>query len=83
MNTETKTGPEQKPDFEKALQELEDLVARLESGDLSLDDSLKHFKRGVELTRMCQSILDDAQQTVDMLDQEGDLTPPEAIDDDD
>lgn len=56
-----------KPGFEQALSELEALVAQLESGDLSLDQSLTHFKRGVELTRHCQSILDDAQQTVEIL----------------
>lgn len=56
-----------KPGFEQALSELEELVAQLESADLSLDQSLTHFKRGVELTRHCQSILDEAQQTVEVL----------------
>ena len=60
---------ESKPGFEQALGELEELVARLESGDLNLDQSLTHFKRGVELTRHCQSILDEAQQTVEALSQ--------------
>lgn len=55
------------PGFEQALAELEELVVKLESGDLSLDQSLTHFKRGVELTRHCQSILDEAQQTVEVL----------------
>jgi len=55
------------PDFEKSLEELESLVEQLESGDLSLDQSLKQFKRGVELTRHCQSVLDQAQQTVQKL----------------
>lgn len=59
-----------KPGFEQALTELEALVAQLESGDLSLDQSLAHFKRGVELTRHCQSILDEAQQTVEILSQD-------------
>jgi len=52
------------PDFEKALEELESLVEQLESGDLSLDQSLEQFKRGVELTRHCQGVLDEAQQVV-------------------
>ena len=52
------------PDFEKALEELESLVEQLESGELSLDQSLKQFKRGVELTRHCQGVLENAQQTV-------------------
>ena len=53
--------------FEQALGELEALVEQLESGELSLDQSLKQFKRGVELTRHCQSILDQAQQVVEQL----------------
>lgn len=63
MNQET----EKLPDFEKSLEELESLVEQLESGDLSLDESLKQFKRGVELTRHCQGVLDRAQQTVEKL----------------
>ena len=59
--------PQDPPDFEKALEELESLVEQLESGDLSLDQSLQQFKRGVELTRHCQSVLDQAQQTVEQL----------------
>ena len=55
------------PDFEKSLEELETLVEQLESGDLSLDDSLAQFKRGVELTRHCQTVLEKAQQTVEKL----------------
>jgi len=55
------------PDFESALSELEKLVQKLESGDLSLDASLQEFKRGVELTRHCQSVLDKAQLTVEQL----------------
>jgi exodeoxyribonuclease VII small subunit len=61
---------EQKPDFEKALGELETLVSKLETGELSLDQSLDCFKRGVELTRLCQTVLNEAQQTVQTLSQE-------------
>lgn len=55
------------PDFESALSELEALVRKLESGELSLDASLAEFKRGVELTRHCQVVLDKAQLTVEQL----------------
>jgi exodeoxyribonuclease VII small subunit len=55
------------PDFEEALAELESLVERLERGDLPLDDALKTFERGVELTRHCQSSLKAAQQKVEIL----------------
>ena len=41
-------------DFEKALQELENLVEKMEEGDMSLEESLKQFERGVALTRSCQ-----------------------------
>jgi exodeoxyribonuclease VII small subunit len=53
--------------FESALQELEKLVARMEKGDRSLEDSLKDFERGVELTRLCQTALRDAEQKVQKL----------------
>ncbi|MDX1460487.1 MAG: exodeoxyribonuclease VII small subunit [Xanthomonadales bacterium] len=56
-----------KPDFEKALAELEQLVEKLEAGELSLDQSLEHFRRGVELTRHCQQTLENAQLTVERL----------------
>jgi exodeoxyribonuclease VII small subunit len=55
------------PDFEAALAELEALVARLEGGDLPLDEALKTFERGVELTRYCQASLKSAQQKVEIL----------------
>lgn len=55
------------PDFERALSELERLVERLERGDLPLEEALKTFERGVELTRHCQSSLKAAQQKVEIL----------------
>ncbi len=57
----------QEASFEQALSELENLVEQLESGELSLDQSLQQFKRGVELTRHCQGILKQAQQVVEQL----------------
>jgi len=55
------------PDFEEALAELERLVERLERGDLPLEEALKTFERGVELTRHCQTSLKSAQQKVEIL----------------
>lgn len=55
------------PDFEKSLQELEQLVERLESGELPLEEALKTFERGVALTRECQTALKAAQARVDVL----------------
>ena len=55
------------PDFEVALRELENIVATLEKGDLSLDTALKHFERGIALTRQCQTALKQAELRVEML----------------
>jgi len=71
-------------DFEQALAELESLVERLEGGDLPLEEALKAFERGVELTRHCQASLKAAQQKVEILLQRGAQTvvePFEAADD--
>ncbi len=54
-------------DFEKALGELESLVELLERGELSLDDSLQRFERGIALTRRCQDALKAAEQRVQKL----------------
>jgi exodeoxyribonuclease VII small subunit len=55
------------PDFEQSLLELEALVAKLEQGDVPLEDALKTFERGVALTRQCQTALRTAQQKVEVL----------------
>ncbi|MCC7412919.1 MAG: exodeoxyribonuclease VII small subunit [Gammaproteobacteria bacterium] len=55
------------PDFEQALAELEQLVASMESGELSLEESLRRFERGVQLTRTCQKALSEAEQKVKIL----------------
>ena len=54
-------------DFERSLAELEAIVEKLEQGELSLDESLRHFERGVQLTRVCQSALKQAEQKVEIL----------------
>jgi exodeoxyribonuclease VII small subunit len=53
--------------LEKSLEELEALVERLESGDLSLEQALTEFERGIKLTRECQAALKDAEQKVEIL----------------
>lgn len=57
--------------FEKSLAELETLVKRLEAGELSLEDSLKQFERGVTLVRACQDALKQAELRVQQLTQDG------------
>jgi len=53
--------------FEAAIAELESLVEEMEKGDISLEDSLKKFERGIELTRSCQQALQEAEQKVQIL----------------
>ena len=69
--------------FEQALEELEILVSQMESGELSLDESLKAFERGVTLTRQCQSALQQAELKVQALTEDGELVDldSEEIDD--
>ena len=57
----------EKPDFEASLKELETLVETMEKGELSLEDSLGHFERGVQLSRACQQALKEAEQKVEIL----------------
>ncbi len=54
-------------DFERSLDELENLVQRLEKGDLSLDESLATFERGIALFRSCQGVLEQAEFKVNRL----------------
>jgi exodeoxyribonuclease VII small subunit len=58
---------EPQPDFETAMHDLEELVERLEQGDLPLEESLAAFERGVMLTRTCQTALKEAEQKVEIL----------------
>ncbi|QKT04407.1 exodeoxyribonuclease VII small subunit [Ectothiorhodospiraceae bacterium 2226] len=53
--------------FEQALQELDALVARMEQGEQTLEEALRDFERGVELTRLCQQALGEAEQKVELL----------------
>jgi exodeoxyribonuclease VII small subunit len=62
-----KPEPAKKPDFEKSLGRLEEVVRRLESPQLSLDDAMKLFEEGVELSRECQKQLEEAEGKVEIL----------------
>ncbi len=59
-------------DFERALGELEQVVTAMEAGNMPLEESLKAFERGVELTRACQQALKEAEQKVEILISKGD-----------
>ena len=69
------------PDFEAALAELEKLTEEMERGDQSLEEALKSFQRGVELTRACQKGLVEAEQKVEQLIRENDVYLVKPLDD--
>ena len=74
-------------DFEQALAELEAIVERLERGDLTLEESMAQFERGIALTRACQTALSKAEQKVEILLRRAgpageDIVAPFAADDD-
>lgn len=58
--------------FEESIIELEDIVGKLESGDLPLEQSLELFERGVGITRMCRDKLVNAQRRIEILTQDAD-----------
>jgi exodeoxyribonuclease VII small subunit len=69
-------------DFESAIAELEQIVKRLEEGDLALDTALTLFERGVELSRFCHTQLGEAQRRIEVLTERGELKDGAALVDD-
>ena len=69
-----------KKSFENELAKLEKITRELEEGDLSLEESLKHFDEGVKLAEYCNSNLSDAQSKVEILLKKGDSLEPVAFD---
>ncbi len=63
-------------DFENAMEELESLVTAMEQGELSLEESLAAFEKGIKLTRECQTALKLAEQKVQVLIGENGETEP-------
>ena len=59
--------PQRKGEFEKSLARLEEVVKRLESTDLALDEAMKLFEEGVKLSRECQEQLEEAEGKVEIL----------------
>ena len=66
-STKKPEPPEKKPDFEGSLGRLEEIVGKLESANLSLDDAMKLFEEGVQLSRECQKYLEQAEGKVEIL----------------
>ena len=67
--------------FNKGLAELEVIINKMESGDLSLEDSLKYFEKGVKLHRQCHSALTDAEQRVNLLSEEDNYSKEKTFED--
>lgn len=67
MPASSQKNPDQVAEFEQSLDELEQLVTRMEESEMGLDDSLKSFERGVALYRNCQSALEQAELRVKQL----------------
>lgn len=62
------------PDFETSIKRLEDIVSKLEAGNLDLDTSIKSFEEGVALVKECQKIISEAELKVNKLLDSGELT---------
>jgi exodeoxyribonuclease VII small subunit len=66
--------------FEKSINELEKIVSKLESGDLSLDEMLKLFEEGVGISKKCSKILDDAEKKINQITKkDGEFTKKEFV----
>ena len=76
MSKKTQNAEPQQFDFEAALEQLEALVSAMEEGDLSLEESLQSFEKGIKLTRECQSALSKAEQKVQKLVDDAGTTEP-------
>ncbi|MCU0891410.1 MAG: exodeoxyribonuclease VII small subunit [Sandarakinorhabdus sp.] len=63
---------EPQPSFEQALKELEDIVRKLESGELSLDESITLYERGQALKAQCEARLAEAKARIEQISQTGD-----------
>ncbi len=68
-------------DFNKGLSELEEIIGKMESGDLSLEESLKYFEKGIKLHRQCHSALRSAEQRISVLSEEDNYTEKKSLDD--
>lgn len=68
MSAKSPAAPAPELTFEKALEELEALVARMEDGKLPLEESLAAYQRGAELIKLCEAKLADAQARIAILD---------------
>lgn len=71
----------EKKTFEQSISELEEIVSRLESGSVTLDESLSLFEKGIKLSKSCQKMLDSAEKKVSVLmaNEDGEMTEEDFI----
>ena len=62
-------------DFESASAELETIVKKMEDGDLTLEQALELYERGVQLSRFCQAKLEEAERRLEILNERGEIRP--------
>jgi exodeoxyribonuclease VII small subunit len=72
----SKNQKEEPPSFEQAMAELEQIVGELEGSELTLEQSLERYERGVKAVKRCREVLDKAEKRLQILlsDEEGNLT---------
>lgn len=75
VETQESGGVNEQISFEAAVEKLQLTVKKLESGNLSLEDALKHFEEGVQLSRTCQKQIATAEQKVEILMKGGSESP--------
>lgn len=85
MATKKAAKKADEPNFEKDLERLESIVAELEEGGLSLDDSLKRFEEGIQLAKRCEKMLTSAEKKIELLTRnaDGELATENYCDEDD
>ncbi len=67
MKKDSEPAPAGRPEFEKSLSRLEEIVKKLENGNLSLEEAMTLFEEGVQLSRSCQKQLEEAEKRVELL----------------
>ena len=65
-------------DFESALAELDSIVKKMEEGDLTLENSMELYERGLQLSRFCHSTLEAAERRIELLNDRGEVRPAPA-----
>ncbi|MDD5011908.1 MAG: exodeoxyribonuclease VII small subunit [Phycisphaerae bacterium] len=75
LNEKEKKKPA--PSFEKGLKQLEELVKKMESGEIPLEEALKMYEEGIRLSRELERILTDAEKKIEILSKDGKIKPLE------